>query len=118
MEIKINHPPIVASEVGLKLETRTVDSTKCTAVTENGRSVVKSGRLYSDSTNGVYGLVYEDVDITDGAKHASIMTGGYYDVANLPASAEITSTVAGNFEKHGLFKQTFEGIVIGDPENA
>lgn len=121
--VKINHKPFVASEVGLKLETIMIASAKIkdatptvTEIDADGLShtIVKAGAIYCDSTAGIYGIVYEDVDITGGSKEASIMTGGYFYATNLyGGTTTINAYVSGSsgdkvidkFKAHGLYQQ-------------
>lgn len=80
----------LGSEVGMVLKTVTVP-TSATAVTENGRKIVKSGTLITDAVLGK-GLLFNDADITDGARVASMMIRGSYIDANLPASVADSAT--------------------------
>ena len=80
----------LGSEVGMVLKTATIP-TSATSVTENGRKIVKSGTLINDANLGK-GLLYNDVDITEGARVASIMIAGFYIDANLPASVADSAT--------------------------
>ena len=80
----------LGSEVGLVKKTVTVPAS-ATAVTENGRKIVKSGTLITDATLGK-GLLFNDVDITDGARVASMVIRGSYIDANLPASVASSAT--------------------------
>lgn len=91
-----NRPNFLGSEVGLLLKTITVPAT-ASYVTENGRKIVKAGTIF---TSPYYGLLFQDIDITDGAKEGSLMYGGYYIDAKLPATA---SAYVSNFEAQGLF---------------
>ncbi len=88
----------LGSEVGLEKITVTVP-TSATAVTENGRKIVKSGTLITDATLGK-GLLFNDVDITDGARVASMVIRGSYIDANLPASV---ADVATSLASQGLY---------------
>ena len=80
----------LGSEVGLVKKTVTVP-TSATAVTENGRKIVKSGTLITDAVLGK-GLLFNDVDITDGARVASMVIRGSYIDANLPVSVASSAT--------------------------
>lgn len=91
-----NRKNFIGSEVGLLTKTITVPATT-TSVEENGRKIVLAGTVF---TTPYYGLLYQDVDITDGANEGSLMVGGYYIDANLPSSA---SSYVSNFEAQGLF---------------
>lgn len=80
----------LGSEVGLVKKTVTVPTT-ATTVTENGRKIVKSGTLIEDATLGK-GLLFNDVDVTDGARVASMVIRGSYIDAKLPASVASSAT--------------------------
>lgn len=80
----------LGSEVGMVLKTATIPTT-ASAVTVNGRKIVKSGTLITDTNLGK-GLLYNDVDVTDGARVASIMIAGFYIDENLPASVADSAT--------------------------
>ncbi|MBP3573858.1 MAG: hypothetical protein J6J71_04550 [Prevotella sp.] len=82
----LNRPNWLGSEVGLVLKTTTVSSTSGETVTENGRSIIKSGTVITDATLGK-GLLWNDADVTDGAVVKSIMIGGYYIDTKLPETA-------------------------------
>lgn len=90
----LNRPNWLGSEVGLVLKTATVSSTSGTPVTENGRKILKSGTIITDTALGK-GLLFNDADVTDGAVVKSIMIGGYYIDSKLPATA-------GNLDVKGL----------------
>jgi hypothetical protein len=95
----LNRPNWLGSEVGLVLKTTTVSSTSGTTVTENGRTIIKSGTLITDPTLGK-GLLWNDADVTDGAVVKSIMVGGYYINSKLPASV---SASASDLTAKGLY---------------
>lgn len=97
-------PNFLGSEVGLVTKTITVP-VSATHVVEDGRTVVKAGTIF---TTPYYGLLYKDVDITDGATEGSLMVGGYYIDAKLPSTASAQVT---NFAKTGLFPIT-EGTIV------
>lgn len=80
----------IGSEVGMVVKTVTVP-TSASAVTENGRKIVKSGTLITDANLGK-GLLVNDADITDGARIGSIMIRGSYIDANLPTSVADSAT--------------------------
>lgn len=82
----LNRPNWLGSEVGLVLKTATVSSTSGATVTENGRTILKSGTVITDTALGK-GLLWNDADVTDGAVVKSIMIGGYYIDSKLPATA-------------------------------
>lgn len=88
----------LGSEVGMVLKTVTIKSTE-TAETINGRKIIKSGSMITDENLGK-GLLFNDVDITDGDRVASIMIRGTYIDANLPKS--LTDS-AEELAKQGLY---------------
>lgn len=92
-----NRPNFLGSEVGLVRKTITVPASFASAVTEDGRTIVKAGTIF---TSPYYGLLFEDVDITDGAKLGSLVIAGRYIDANLPATA---ASVASTFAAQGLY---------------
>lgn len=89
----------LGSEVGMVLKTTTIKSTETNAETVNGKKIVKSGSLITDENLGK-GLLFNDVDITDGDRVASIMIRGTYIDANLPKSL---TTSAEELAKQGLY---------------
>ena len=97
----------LGSEVGMVLKTVTVP-TSATAVTENGRKIVKSGTLINDANIGK-GLLFNDVDITDGARVASIMIRGSYVDAKLPTSV---SSSASDLAAQGLYAVKYADTVV------
>ena len=117
MAFTVERPNFLGSEVGLVLTTASIDTvTNSTiVVTETDadgldRKVVKKGSIYADATSGIYGLVFQDVEVTGSnatnRKAAPIMVGGYFinDATVLPAV--VTTSTAMTLEKaasQGLF---------------
>lgn len=104
----LNRPNWLGSEVGMVLKTATVSSTSGATVTENGRTILKSGTLITDTALGK-GLLYNDADVTDGAVVKSIMVGGYYIDSKLPASV---STSASDLTAKGLYAIEYAETVV------
>lgn len=100
-----NRKNILGSEVGLVTKTITVPSTFSSYYTENGRKIVPTGTAFSTP---YYGLLYQDVDITDGDKEASLIIGGRYIAGNLPYS--LADAYVSAFIAQGLYEFT-EGSV-------
>ena len=94
-----NRPNWLGSEVGMVLKTVTVSSTSGATVTENGRTVIKSGTLINDSSLGKV-LLYNDADVTDGAVVKSALYAGYYIDSALPTSVSASKA---DLAGHGLF---------------
>lgn len=93
----LNRPNFLGSEVGLVLKTITVPASASGAVTENGRKVVKAGSIFATPYAG---LLFNDVDVTDGDRIGSLMIRGSYIDAKLPATA---AAKAEDFAKQGLY---------------
>lgn len=101
----LNRPNFLGSEVGLVLKTITVPASATGAVTENGRKIVKAGSIFATPYAG---LLFNDVDITDGDRIGSLMIRGSYIDAKLPATA---AAKAEDFAKQGLHAIA-EGAVV------
>ena len=99
---KVSHIPFVNSEVGIKVETHKVTGANSLG-TKGSDNIVPAGSLYKDATNKVFGFVLEDVDVSGGAKSASIMTGGYYNINKLPET--LSSSDETLLASHGLFSR-------------
>ena len=87
----LNRPNWLGSEVGMVLKTATISSTSGATVTENGRTIIKSGTLITDTALGK-GLLFNDADVTDGAVVKSIMLRGSYIDSKLPNSVMASAT--------------------------
>lgn len=98
-EIIFNRPNWLGSEEGLVRKTITVPTSS--AVVENGRNVVKSGTYINDTVYGG-GLLFGDVDVTDGVKEGSLMIGGYYIDAKLPQSVATYATTLAQKGLHAI----------------
>ena len=86
----LNRPNWLGSEVGIVQKTITLDTTFATYVTENGRKIVKSGTFVNDAVIGK-GLLWNDIDITEEKKEASLMIrGSYIDALSLIHISEPT----------------------------
>lgn len=95
----LNRPNWLGSEVGIVQKTITLDTTFATYVTENGRKIVKSGTFVNDAVIGK-GLLWNDIDITEEKKEASLMIRGSYVDAKLPATVTAEAT---NLAARGLY---------------
>ena len=92
----------LGSEVGRVVKTATIPTT-APFVEVNGRKIVKSGTLITDENLGK-GFVFNDADVTDGARVGSLMIRGNYIDANLPTSV---SASAEELAKQGLYAITY-----------
>lgn len=106
-EIKINHKNWLGSEENRVLKTATLNSTNVITTQNevdpsgNTHTIAVSGSVFADSATGIYGLVYEDVDITRGGQIGSIMVGGYYIADKLPTA--VSTENEAKFKAQGLF---------------
>ncbi len=106
--VTLNRPNWLGSEVGRVLKTVTVTDASGTTDTENGRKILKSGTLINDTTLG-YGLLYNDADVTDGARVTSMMIRGTYIDSKLPASVATTATT---LAAQGLYAIEYPETII------
>lgn len=89
-------PCFLASEVGLVLKTEQVDDAGITA-DEYGYKTVKGGTIYPSNDANAKGVIFEDVDVTNGERAASLMVGGRIYAGRLqesPAAAAKTALAA------------------------
>lgn len=81
VERKINNPNFLASEVGLRCVSYTFDASNSNVVEEkdyDGRvyKVIKAGTIYPSNDSAVKGIVFTDVDVTNGNNKGSLMVAG------------------------------------------
>lgn len=107
-EVILNRPNWLGSEVGLLLKTATVSASSGATVVENGRTIIKSGTLITDTNLGK-GLLFNDADVTDGAVVKSIMIGGRYIDSKLPASVSASAT---ELAEKGLYAIKYPETVV------
>ena len=108
----LNRPNFLASEVGLRTITYTFSSSFANAVTENGRKIIKAGTIYPANDTTAVGIVFQDVDITDGDKSEALMVGGVYLADKL--NAVVSTTALPVFQAKGLFAQETPSITVPD----
>jgi len=75
-------------------ETTTVATTHAQAVTRNGRTIVPAGAVIPANGSTAIGILYEDIDVTDGAAPGSIVTKGTIYGDRLPAALESAAATA------------------------
>lgn len=100
-QIIINRPNFLASEVSLRLVSTTASSTSALAVTENGRKVIKAGTVYPSNDALAKGIIFQDVDVTDGDAAAPLMVAGHYYSDKLGVTVAEAAIAA--FKAQGLF---------------
>ena len=97
----LNRPNFLASEVGLRTVTCTFGRSTAGSVTENGRKILKAGLVYPTNDGSAKGIVFQDVDITDGDQVGSLMVAGhYYDDKLVAPTNSLAKPV---FQAQGLF---------------
>lgn len=57
-----------------------------TAVTEDGRKVIKAGTIYPSNDAKAIGVVWTDYDVTDGDRTGALILHGFVKTAALPAA--------------------------------
>lgn len=102
--IIINRPNFLASEVSLRLVSTTAEATSSLAVTENGRKVIKAGTIYPSNDALAKGIIFQDVDVTDGNAAAPLMVAGHYYSDKLADT--IAEAAVNAFKAQGLFGAT------------
>ena len=55
------------------------------AITEDGRKVIKAGTIYPTNDAKAIGVVFSDMDVTDGDMTGAILIHGFVKEAALPA---------------------------------
>ena len=70
------------------------------AVTEDGRKIIKAGTVFPSNDENAQGLVFQDVDVTDGDQNAALLVHGFVNSAKLP-------TAVSNDAKKALKQITF-----------
>ena len=75
-------------------ETATIASNHSQVVTRNGRSIVPAGAVIPSNNSYAKGILYEDIDVTDGAAPGSIVTKGVVYSDRLPAALDSDAATA------------------------
>lgn len=80
-ETKISSPNFLASEVGIRTVTYTFDASNSNVTTEKDvhgctHKIIKAGTIYPKNDATVKGIVFTDVDVTNGNKPGSLMIAG------------------------------------------
>ena len=101
-EVVINRPNFLASEVSLRTVTTTAKQSSPTVTTENGRKIIKAGTVYPSNDASAQGIIFQDVDVTDGDKAAPLMVAGHYYSDKIT----IDSTAIEALKGKGLFGET------------
>lgn len=64
------------------------------AVTENGHKIIKAGTVYPANDATAVGVVFQDVDVTDGDASGALIVHGFIDATKMPAEPEATAQTA------------------------
>lgn len=75
-------------------ETTTVAADHAQKVTRNGRTIVPAGAVIPANGATAKGILYEDIDVTDGAAAGSIVTKGTIYGDRLPAALDDAAATA------------------------
>lgn len=55
------------------------------ASTVNGRKIIKAGTIYPANDATAIGVVFQDIDVTDGDAAGALLVHGFVDASKLPA---------------------------------
>ena len=66
------------------------------AVTEDGRKIIKAGTIYPANTSAAQGVVFYDVDVTDGDRSGALVLHGFIKTAAIPAQPTTDAKAALN----------------------
>jgi hypothetical protein len=75
-------------------ETATIAATHAQKVTRNGRDIVPMGAVIPANGATAKGILYEDIDVTDGDSIGSIVTEGVIYGDRLPATLDSDAATA------------------------
>lgn len=87
-------PAFLASAEGLVRQTVQVSQAGVTA-DEYGYKIVKAGTIYPTNDASAQGILFEDVDVTDGDHEGSLIVAGRIYSDRLPAEPEEGVTLPG-----------------------
>lgn len=99
----VGRPNFLASEVGLRTITHTFDAESALKVVEDGRAIIKAGTIYPANDATAKGIVFQDVDVTEGDEVGALMVGGVYYNGRL--NVTVSEAAKGVFGEIGLFAQ-------------
>lgn len=55
------------------------------ATTVNGRKIIKAGTIYPANDATAVGVVFQDIDVTDGDAAGALLVHGFIDASKIPA---------------------------------
>lgn len=94
-------------------ETTTVSANHAQKVTRNGRSIVPAGAVIPANGSTAKGILYEDIDVTDGDAMGSIVTRGVIYGDRLPAALESAAATALTGIKVATAPAVFRPAIFG-----
>lgn len=83
----LNAAHFLADDEQCLRETAEISATHLQKVTRNGRTIVPMGAIIPSNGSSAVGILYEDIDVTDGDAPGSIVTKGKVYQDRLPAAA-------------------------------
>ena len=66
----------------------TFEKDDAAAVTVDGRKIIKAGTIYPTNDADAVGVVFQDVDVTDGDREGSLIRHGFILVEKLPVAPD------------------------------
>lgn len=69
------------------------------AVTENGRKIIKAGTIYPSNDASALGIVFNDLDVTEGDQNGAIIVFGFVKTSALPVAPTAAAKTALNMIK-------------------
>lgn len=69
------------------------------AVTENGRKIIKAGTIYPANDATAVGIVFNDLDVTEGDQNGAIIVHGFVKESALPTAPSAAAKTALNLIK-------------------
>ena len=75
-------------------DTMTIASNHAQSVSRNGRVIVPMGAVIPANDSTAAGILYEDVDVTNGAHEGSVVTAGTIYGDRLPAALSTSASLA------------------------
>lgn len=69
------------------------------AVTENGRKIIKAGTIYPSNDASAVGIVFNDLDVTEGDQNGAIIIHGFVKTNALPVAPTAAAKTALNLIK-------------------
>lgn len=64
------------------------------ATTSDGRKIIKAGTIYPTNDAAAIGIVFNDVDVTDGDATGALLIHGFVKTAALPAQPQAAAKTA------------------------